>query len=68
MPKKNLRSVAEELGLGVIPIDHRKKGEVDTFISRNIDRFRPVGFDGRVVLCQLKHEKEFVCFIRRDEK
>lgn len=56
--KQTLETAAEELGMSAVRIDSTKRDTVWNFISVNLDRLRPIGFDGHTVVCRKEDESE----------
>lgn len=50
MKGQTLEQTAEELGLSVTRVSPGAREKVWNFISRNIDRLRPAGFDGHTLV------------------
>lgn len=51
MSVKRLKDAAGEMGMVTVSIPRRSKDAVWNFIALNLDRLRPVGFDGHEVVC-----------------
>lgn len=46
-----LKSAADELGMAIVNVPRHLRDSTWTFIARNLERLRPIGFDGHQVIC-----------------
>lgn len=61
---KRIEDVAEELGMITVRVPSRYRDKVWNWIAINIDRLRPGGFDGHVIVCASKDTEEVRSLIK----
>lgn len=60
-----LKDVAEEMKMITVSVPRQSKDAIWNFISVNLDRLRPIGFDGHEVICLSKVGSEIESVINQ---